>query len=48
MAVCLERNRNREKADAVPESLIANLSARAVFPDKREGFCEVVILNNPD
>ena len=48
MAICLERNRDREKADAAPESLIANLSARAVFPEKREGFSEVVVLNNPD
>ena len=48
MAVCLERNRDRDIADAVSESLIANLSARAVFPEKREGFSEVVILNNPD
>ena len=48
MAVCMERNRTRDKSDAVPESLIANLSARAVFPEKREGFSEVAVINNPE
>ncbi len=46
--VCMERNRSRDKEDAVPESLIANLSARAVLPEKKEGFLNVVIISNSE
>ncbi len=48
MTVCLERNRNRENEEAVPEKIIANLYADIEFPDRREGFSEVAIINNPE
>ncbi len=48
LSLCMERNREREESDKVPESLIANLSARTVLPEKREGFSEVLILKNTE
>ncbi len=40
--LCMERNRDRE--DPVPESVISNLAAEAVPPSRAEGFEEVLIL----
>jgi predicted kinase len=46
--VCLERNRERDDGESVPESVIGNLSAGITMPEKREGFMEVAIINNPE
>jgi predicted kinase len=40
---CLERNRGR--ADAIPERVISQLAAEKELPDVSEGFKDVLILN---
>lgn len=42
--VCMERN--RKKADPVPERIIANLAAAIELPDYREGFKEVALIKD--
>ena len=39
-------NRNQEREDQVPQSVIINLSASAVQPRRSEGFTEVLILED--
>ncbi len=48
LSLCMERNRSQDKDDIVPESLIANLSARIAYPETREGFSEVMVIKNTE
>lgn len=44
MATCIKRNRERSVDDVVPDHVIASLVADIQFPDKREGFKDVLVI----
>ncbi|MCL2293877.1 MAG: ATP-binding protein [Spirochaetes bacterium] len=45
IATCLKRNRERPPEDVVADSVIANLVATVEYPDRREGFKDVLIID---
>ena len=44
MATCIKRNRERAADDIVPDRIIANLAADIEYPERREGFREVLVI----
>ena len=46
LATCLKRNKERESAkEVVAESLIPNLFAKIEYPDRKEGFKDVLVID---
>ena len=45
LATCLKRNRGRAPEDIVAESIISNLVAAIEYPDRREGFKDVLVID---
>ncbi|MCL2704776.1 MAG: ATP-binding protein [Spirochaetaceae bacterium] len=45
LATCLKRNREREPHEVVPESIISNLVAKIQYPERKEGFKDVLIID---
>jgi len=45
LATCLKRNKERAPEEMVPESIISNLVAKIQFPERKEGFKDVLILD---
>ena len=45
LATCLKRNRERPPEAVVPESIISNLVATIKYPDRKEGFKDVLIID---
>ncbi len=45
LAACLKRNRERPAEDIVPESIISNLVATIEYPDRKEGFKDVLVID---
>ncbi|MCL2480256.1 MAG: ATP-binding protein [Spirochaetaceae bacterium] len=48
LATCLKRNRERDAHEVVPESVISNLIAKIEYPDRKEGFKDVLIIDKLD
>jgi len=48
IATCLKRNRERDPKDFVPESVISKYFARIEYPDHKEGFKDVLVIDNFD
>ena len=45
LVTCLKRNRERAAGEVVADSIISNLVARVEYPDRKEGFAEVLVLD---
>ena len=45
LATCLKRNRERPPEEVVAESIISNLVASIEYPDRKEGFKDVLIID---
>ena len=46
LATCLKKNRERPPEDIVPESIISNLVATIEYPDRKEGFKDVLVIDH--
>jgi len=46
LATCLKRNSERDSRGIVPESVISNFVARIEYPDHKEGFKNVLVIDN--
>ncbi len=44
MATCMKRNRERAPGDMVPDKVIANHAADVEYPERKEGFKEVLVI----
>ena len=45
LATCLKMNRNRDPEYVVPEAIISNLVAKIEYPDRKEGFKDVLVID---
>jgi predicted kinase len=46
LATCLARNKEKPPEDIVPESIISNFIARVEFPERKEGFKDILVIEH--